>query len=316
MFVKNLELRKRFCKDNNIPIKIFEEPYFSDRLALYHRYYNTQPAQIQFEEVYNGLENEQQYFEMYNKLKDDMINYLNSSPEMLYFSKEEDFSKYEITHKNLSKNSIYKPTNSGHRFVSLDMKSANFTALRHYNPNIVKNKTSYEDFVKEFTDIDYFAQSKYIRQVIFGNINPSRQITYEKFLMDSVIFELEKIISVEDIVSFMSDEIVFCVDKYSDEELNNLVNIIKEIINDFLNKGITLKLEIFELFNVPSTEGYIKKMLPVNGNTEWVFKGFNSIELPFVLRKYYNEAVKDTDLVFLYEGRLARLLEPIEIKFY
>lgn len=314
MFVKNLELRKRFCKDNNISIKLFEDPYFSDRLSLYHRYYQTEIMQKKFEEVYFSLKSEQEYFEIYNKLKDDVINYLNSCPEMLYFSREEDFSKFEVKHKNLPKNSIYKPTNSGHKFISLDMKSANFTALRHYNASIVKNKSSYEEFIKEFTDADYFTKSKYIRQVIFGNINPARQITYEKYLMDSVITELEKIISIEDIVSFMSDEIVFCIDKYNEDELKKIVSSVKKIIEDFEKEYITLKLEIFELFNVPNTEGYIKKMLPINENAKWIFKGFNSIELPFVLRKYYNEEIEDTDLVFSYEGRLARLLEPIDIK--
>ena len=30
-------LKEKFCKDNAIGIKIFDEPYFSDRLALYDR---------------------------------------------------------------------------------------------------------------------------------------------------------------------------------------------------------------------------------------------------------------------------------------
>jgi len=33
--------RERFCKDCKIPIGIFEEPYFSDRLKLYDRLYGT-----------------------------------------------------------------------------------------------------------------------------------------------------------------------------------------------------------------------------------------------------------------------------------
>jgi hypothetical protein len=54
-------------------------------------------------------------------------------------------------------------------------------------------------------------------------------------------------------------------------------------------------------------------MLPESDKQGYVFKGLDSIEMPFVLRKYFNEDIKDTDMVFLYEGKLAKLLEPIDI---
>lgn len=313
MFTTNIELRKRFCKDNNIPIKLFVSPYFEDRFELYNRYYNFEDSLKSFTETYKTVGDEQKYFELYNKVKDDIINFLNSSPEMLFFSQKEDMNKFKITHNNLSKNSIYKPTNSGHKFISLDMKSANFTSLRHYNPNIVKNKDTYEDFVKEFTDTEYFAKSKYIRQVVFGNVNPSRQITYEKYLMDLVLTELEKFIPIESVVSFMNDEIVFNIDNYNENDLNTLIKNIKNLISNFEKDNINLRFEIFELSEILNTSGYVKKMLPESDKQGYVFKGLDSIEMPFVLRKYFNEDIKDTDMVFLYEGKLAKLLEPIDI---
>ena len=32
----NIKLRERFCKDTNIPIKIFLEPYFTSRLGAFN----------------------------------------------------------------------------------------------------------------------------------------------------------------------------------------------------------------------------------------------------------------------------------------
>ena len=32
--------KERFCKDCNIPIKIFNEPYFTDRLILYDKHFD------------------------------------------------------------------------------------------------------------------------------------------------------------------------------------------------------------------------------------------------------------------------------------
>lgn len=314
-YIDDIELRKRFLKDNNIPIKIIISPYFEERLELFNKYYKVDKAIEEFHEIYSRIGNKEKYFELYNKLKDDIITYLNNSPEMIFFAQKEDMNKFSIKHKNLPKNSIYKPTNDGGVFISLDMKSANFTALKHYNSNIVKNKETYADFVKEFTDIDYFAKSKYIRQVVFGNINPARQITYEKYLMDLVITELEDIINLEQIVAFQNDEIVIDVSDYinNKEKLEEIIQTIKEKISLLDKKGIALKFELFKLKKIQNTDGYMKEMLPGSDTLETVFKGFSTLELPFVLRQHFNEELKDSDFIFLHEDKLAKLLEPIEV---
>lgn len=35
------ELKRRFCKNCNIPISIFVEPFFTDRIKLFSMYYDT-----------------------------------------------------------------------------------------------------------------------------------------------------------------------------------------------------------------------------------------------------------------------------------
>ena len=37
----SIRAKERFCKDCNIPIRIFQEPYFTDRLTLYNKFYGT-----------------------------------------------------------------------------------------------------------------------------------------------------------------------------------------------------------------------------------------------------------------------------------
>lgn len=39
------ELKRRFCKNCNIPISIFVEPFFTDRIKLFSMYYNTMEAE-------------------------------------------------------------------------------------------------------------------------------------------------------------------------------------------------------------------------------------------------------------------------------
>ena len=37
----SVRAKERFCKDCNIPIRLFQEPYFTDRLKLFDKFYGT-----------------------------------------------------------------------------------------------------------------------------------------------------------------------------------------------------------------------------------------------------------------------------------
>ncbi len=215
MCVITEKLKERFCKDLNLPIKIYKEPYFEERLNLYDKQFGCIKKYYEFVELVGRCGGEQQYFEMYNKVKDDAINYLNNNEYMLHFAKNEDFSKFKIKNTGFPKKDIYRQDNDGKYFISFDMKKGNFTALKHYDNRIVANCEKYEDFLGLFTKESHLLYSKYIRQVIFGNVNPKRQVSYEQYLMDSVltniINEFEKHFNFFDkktIVFFSTDEIV------------------------------------------------------------------------------------------------------------
>ena len=66
--------KERFCKDCNIPIKIYQEPYFKDRLELYDRFYGTLDKWRIFTRELQKYKSEQDYFEEYNRVKDTAIN--------------------------------------------------------------------------------------------------------------------------------------------------------------------------------------------------------------------------------------------------
>ena len=161
-------LKSRFCKDMNLSIKIFEEPYFANFLKLYDEQFQSVSKYNRFVSAVNYFGSEQAYFEAYNALKDAVIEYLNGNEDMMFFAKEEDMNKFSCKNKNYPTRDIFKETNDGKVFVSIDMVKGNFTALHHYNPNIVKGCATYEDFIRTFTDVPHFVESKYIRQVVFS----------------------------------------------------------------------------------------------------------------------------------------------------
>lgn len=179
--------KERFCKDCNIPIRLFQEPYFSDRIKLFDKFYGTVKKWNKFVTELQKYNCEQDYFEEYNRVKDAAINSIKESESYQKFNSE-DMNKFAITHKDLSSKDIFKPTNDEKIFISIDMRKANFSSLHSYDKGMFGNADTWEQFISRFTDNEHIINSKYIRQVILGNCNPKRHITYEKYLMDQTLY--------------------------------------------------------------------------------------------------------------------------------
>lgn len=63
------KLKERFCKDCNIPLRLYKEPYFMDRLQLYDSYYNALDKWNIFVRELDKYKCEQDYLEEYNRVK-------------------------------------------------------------------------------------------------------------------------------------------------------------------------------------------------------------------------------------------------------
>lgn len=312
MVISN-KLKERFCKDCNIPLRLFHEPYFTDRLKLYDKYYNTLSKWDLFVEELQKYNCEQDYFEEYNRVKDAAINDIKKSDGFQRFN-EEDMNKYSAKYTNLPSKDIFKPSNDGKLFISIDMKKANFSVLKHYDSDIFGKAETWEEFIGKYTSNKHIINSKYIRQVILGNCNPKRQVTYEKCIMGQV---LEFLIDVEkmgyflnEIVFFSNDEIVIDMEEYV-----NCINnrkITESKIKEYFD--VSFKVELFYLRKINGTNGYYKEIIKTLDEREYEFKCLDSYMLPFVLRKFQNQEITESDKVFYHEGMLSKFIEVPEIE--
>ena len=254
---------------------------------------------------------EQDYFEEYNRIKDAAINSIKNTEAYQRFNAE-DMGKFSLNHKNLPENDIYKPTNDGRMFISVDMKKANFSSLQFYDGNIFGGANTWEEFIGKFTQNEHIMNSKYIRQVILGNCNPKRHITFEKYIMNLVISGLRNVMDEHcRIVSFSNDEIVYemtIVEKlYAFESF-------KSFIGAFLNLcPIPFNLELFSLHKIEGTDGYCKKIYKDNGEYDIKLKCLDDHMAPFVMRYLLSEKITENDRVFYHKGMLAKFIEDPEI---
>ena len=304
------KLKERFCKDCNIPLRLYKEPYFTERLQLYDSYYNTLDKWNIFVRELEKYKCEQDYLEEYNRVKNAAINDIKISDGYKRFNKE-DMGKYSVKYKDLPSKDIYKSSNVGKLFISIDMRKANFSALKFYDKSIFSNADTWEEFVGRYTENKHIVNSKYIRQVILGNCNPKRQVTYEKYLMGLVLEVLidELGYSASDIAFFSNDEIVIDVRKY--EDCIRKRELIEWQIKGYFN--IPFRIELFYLRKITGTNGYYKGIVKNIIEREYEFKCLNNYTLPFVLRKFNEEEITENDKVFYHEGLLSKFIEIPEI---
>ena len=308
--LKNERLLERFCKDCNIPIKIFKEPYFTKRLWVLDSYYNTLTRWCNFVYELSKYKNEQEYFEEYKRVKEDAMNFIKNSEGYKDFIDEDD-NLFSLPHDlHITSNSIYHPSNDGRIFISIDMKQANYSALNYYDPSIFDNK-SWEDFLRKFTDNEHIVKSKYIRQVILGNCNAKRQIIFEKYLMcfvlEKILHYTKFIIDKTNIVSFGNDDITIDVTEVLD--YHGLYNEIRRLRRFF---RFPLEVKLFRLIKIKGADGYVCDPI-IQGELEKI-KGVDANMIHFVIRYLNIQEITEDDLVFVHDGRLAKWIDVPKIE--
>lgn len=297
------KLRKRFVKDQSLPIQVVQSPYFEYYLDLYDKDYNSKRLYHEFEKEVERVGGEDAFLAKYNKLKEEIIAHVSAKDSFKEFSNDK---MEELNVKlNIPKVKLYSSLNDGKEFISIDLVKANFHTLKFYNRDIVDGKDTYEDWISQFTDSEYLKTSKYLRQVLFGNLNPKKQQKLQKFITNSFLESVYNYFDCDDVMSASHDEIVI---KNSDGV--NLDDFKREI-ETIHSMSFPVKVEKFELVaQEPSNElGFVKKFKDID---KVEFKGVPGLFMPQAFKKYYDKELQEEDLIFYHEGHLAKFISPIE----
>ena len=116
---------------------------------------------------------------------------------------------------------------------------------------------------------------------------------------------MKLIIPISNCVFFSNDEIVFDItDSYNENTIIFLKLCLKE------KSVVPVKCEVFSLHKSNGIQGYYKEL--EDGKTK--FKCLDNYTLPFVLRKFQNQEVIESDKVFYHEGLLSKFIEVPDIQ--
>ena len=321
MVTKNeLSLRKRFVKDFNLPINLVDSPYFEyymDRYDFFPKEEWKNCLQT-IETSFDG--NVDKWLENYSQIRDNIITTIENSTAFQEFNNV-DMKKIVLPTFSVGDLNIYNNSNTGKIFISIDLKKANFQALRRYNPEIVMNCKTYEELMEKFGGDDYFKKSKYTRQVIFGKLNPKKTIHFEKYLIGSIFGTPDNLLFTflynnTELVTVKSDEIVFEItDKAMVPEFNrNFLNLLKKEIKEHNDLDVTveafhLSRIVCENHNGNTVDGYIRNFY-LDNKTD--LKNVSSIFHPQIYAFSKGLDLNENDLFFKAEDQTAKFCYPLK----
>lgn len=322
--LKDEGLLKRFMRDYKAPINITVPEVFMERLRLMSVFNPKMLSSWEdYIDVLSHFNSTQDYFEVYNGTKDKMITFIKETEGYKRFNEQEDMSRFQVVKSirdlQLPSKDIFKQSNIGEIFVSFDMCKANFSSLSCYDKGIFDDNEDWEDFVASFIPDElkyYLTNSKYMREVVLGNCNPKRHITYEKYLVSLI---LEDILigcpeAIQKVVFFSNDEVIFKLDSM------DLFHMVRPYFVH--NKsGLPFKYEIFKLHSLGNGVGYCKEDLSdseafrIHPFTKFKMKSVNNFCMPFVYRKLLGQDITENDKLFIHpnEGLLSRFVEIPEV---
>lgn len=240
------ELAVRFIKDEGLPIRIPEssllEGYFYYALGIYEEEYGARTKWDEFCE-YLKEHSSLDYLGETNAVSNRIIDDFKDNPDYIEFTKS-DMSKFAVDFTGKRVKDIYNCNNSGKIFLSIDLKKANFQALKHVG--VIKENT-YEEWISKYTDVPMLFSSKHLRVLTFGHLCPNRQVTVEKYLTSQIVSLIDRVdlpLTEKDIVSINNDEAVWVVEKRNLDcfsDLDGLCELIKKEL------GLDVKIELFKL---------------------------------------------------------------------
>lgn len=316
-----IELRKRFVSDLNLPIQVLHSPYFEDRLR------QLEPIN-QAESKYNDLidiinerfnGNPSLFLDEYYKVRENIIQAMLHNEAYIKFNESKDImNEYSLPKTcQFPKKNPYTEDMIGKVMLSIDLRKANYQAFNFVDKDICFNTESYSEFIHKFTDLEYIVDSKYTRQVVFGKLNPSRQITVEKYIMklaNDVIYASFNNITDLKLICLNSDELIYEVANHS------LINEdIKYNINRAISKSLNIDIRV-EFFKVDTI-----KFNHDNGATLTIFNRHNILDdtdklmcapmtyMPQILSLLNDEEITESQMIFYYEHNLAKFLTPLRL---
>lgn len=123
---KELELRRVFLKEFNIPFNIVEDPFFDYYINYYEEDFGSLTKWNRLKAELSNYDSIEDYFNEYYSIRDKAILFLKDNKRIAVFDEVFNVKKFF----DYSSINLYNQENVGRYFIQIDLKKANFQAIK------------------------------------------------------------------------------------------------------------------------------------------------------------------------------------------
>lgn len=311
------KMLNRYIKDYKLPIKVVSSPYFKYYCNLYNKNHNIKESFNDLLVALDDFDTEEDFLDYCNDVKKNMVNFIKDNKGYRLFT-ELDVKELGEPITLFSRNSLYTSKNVGKKFISIDLKKANFQAIKKIAPDVfgLSGDFTYEEFISKFTNYNYLIKNRQFRQAVFGELSPKHQAEIQKVFMNKVKILLESngLLDSLKLAQATNDELVYEIesDSYIEDlkfvrEVCELELAIEKLVKKELN--IDIRIQSYELCSIMNSDKvFVKEIIG-----EEIFRIVNASALDYAqyFKAYKNMTIDEYDLLFYHEGRLCKFMEPI-----
>lgn len=290
------QLVKNFIRTFSLPIPIAKAEYIDYFVELLDPYYDTK----------NKWDMYKKYKEQYSYDLDDIVHQTRKKM-MRDIEASEGFKKFKsfdlttLDNAGIQKQNLYIQPNHQKFFISVDFVKANFQSFLYKKFDIFNGARSFDEFVDKYTNIKILKESKILRQVLFGNLDPKRQQSIQKEMLRKVYnIMIETELFKNPIVSLSTDELYVEVD----ESFVDKTDWLKDVINAY---GFNVRVDHFQIVQ-PFNESSFYKLNTKTGKKDLILVPKTSVAQ--FIKMLENRDFEDQDLYFInQEGFLSKYIE-------
>ncbi|AYV78085.1 MAG: hypothetical protein Edafosvirus5_3 [Edafosvirus sp.] len=292
---------KLFVYWTNIPIPITSPKYIDYYMTKLDKYYNS----ISLMEILQDDIKTIGTLELFKNHIDDVMN------NVIYDLKSKsELSKYLQCikdHKNekfLTGESLYLPKYSNKNFISIDIRSANFTMMKQFYPQLVDDTMSWNEYLSKFTTSKFLKGCKKFREIIFGKVIGNCEKLYAHTIENLRVYT-ETTDNTLQFSSRLHDEIIYPM---SDDPATNQKKY------ESLKAHIDLKypnmfhVRMFKLVQLGNKPYFVKEHF--EGNCE--LKKIPKKIIMQCIKYYEKEKCSEIDLKFIDDDMIATYETPVE----
>lgn len=288
-----------FIKYSRVPIPLPLSDSLDYYLELLDPYYNAKEKFSQYINSIKKYKNSSLYSHYIKEVMDKIIDKFNENAYFKQFkSMKPNKYNYSTLLADVTNKKIYVPQNHNKMLLSIDMKTAQFNVIKHYNKDAVLGFDKWIDLVSSFTDDKFIINSKYFREIIFGKLGVTQKA------IDACTYHLEDIYEYikdqydytdSDLLCVSSDEIVLKYNGKTPIDIDDL----------FPNK---FNVCVYNLKKIDNKPYYVREIVYPTKRID-----FKCVDKNFIcqaIKKIEGRKIEDNDLRFIINGYIAKYEKP------